>query len=83
MNFRAQRAMRSGRWKYLSTEDGEFLYDLAADARERANRAGREPARLAAMRARYTEWEKTVPGVPEGAKASLITNKGNMATPTP
>jgi arylsulfatase A-like enzyme len=83
MNFRAQRAMRYGRWKYLSTEDGEFLYDLAVDARERANRAGRDPARLAAMRARYAEWEKTVPGVPEGAKASLITNKNNMATPTP
>ena len=82
-NFRNQRALRAGRWKYLSTEDGEFLYDLVADARERANRTLREPARLAAMRARYVEWEKTVPGVPDDAKASLITNKGNMATPTP
>ncbi len=82
-NFRNQRALRAGRWKFLSTEDGEFLYDLAADARERANRALREPARLAAMRARYAEWERTLPGVPEGAKASLITNKANMATPTP
>jgi arylsulfatase A-like enzyme len=82
-NYRNQRALRAGRWKYLCTEDGEFLYDLALDARERANRAQREPARLAAMRARYAEWEKTVPGVPEGAKVSLITNKGNMATPTP
>jgi arylsulfatase A-like enzyme len=82
-NFRNQRALRAGRWKYLSTEDGEFLYDLALDPRERANRAQREPGRLAAMRARYAEWEKTVPGVPEGAKVSLITNKGNMATPAP
>jgi len=82
-NFRNQRALRAGRWKYLSTEDGEFLYDLALDARERANRARREPARLAAMRARYAEWETTLPGVPEGAKASLVTNRGNMATPTP
>jgi arylsulfatase A-like enzyme len=83
MNYRNQRALRAGRWKFLSTEDGEFLYDLDLDARERANRAKREPARLAAMRARYAEWEKTVPGVPEGAKPSLITNKGNMASPTP
>lgn len=83
MNHRNQRAMRAGRWKYFSSEDGEFLYDLATDARERANRARREPERLAAMRARFAEWEKTVPGVPEGAKVSLITNKGNMATPTP
>jgi arylsulfatase A-like enzyme len=83
MNHRSQRAMRSGRWKYLSTEDGEFLYDLEMDARERANRAKREPERVAAMRARCAEWETTVPSVPEGAKVSLVTNKGNMATPTP
>ena len=83
MNYRNQRALRAGRWKYFSSEDGEFLYDLALDARERANRATREPERLAAMRARFAEWERTVPGVPEDAKASLITNKGNMATPTP
>jgi len=83
MNFRGQRAMRAGRWKYLYTEDGEFLYDLGADPRERANRAGREPERLATLRARYAEWEKTVPGVPADARVSLITNKGNMATPTP
>ena len=82
-NYRSQRALRAGRWKYLSTEDGEFLYDLERDARERANRARREPERLAALRARYAEWEKTVPGVPEGAKVSLITNRNNMATPTP
>jgi arylsulfatase A-like enzyme len=82
-NHRNQRAMRAGRWKYLSTEDGEFLYDLDTDARERANRVKREPERLAAMRARYAEWERTLPGVPEGAKASLVTNKGNMAAPTP
>ena len=82
-NYRSQRALRSGRWKFLSTEDGEFLYDLGHDARERANRARREPARLEAMRARYAEWEKTVPGVPEGAEFSLVTHKGNMAAPTP
>jgi len=83
MHHRDQRALRAGRWKYVSTEDGEFLYDLEVDARERANRAKREPERLAAMRARYAEWEKTVPGVPQGAKVSLITTKSNMATPTP
>jgi arylsulfatase A-like enzyme len=82
-NHRGQRAMRAGRWKYFSSEDGEFLYDLEADARERANRAKREPERLAAMRTRYAEWERTVPGVPQGAKVSLITSKNNMATPTP
>jgi len=83
MNHRNQRAMRAGRWKYLSTEDGEFLYDLEIDARERANRARREPAKLDELRARFAQWEKTVPAVPEDAKVSLVTHKGNMATPTP
>ncbi|HSH08623.1 MAG TPA: sulfatase-like hydrolase/transferase [Burkholderiales bacterium] len=83
MNHRKQRALRAGRWKYFSSEDGEFLYDLEVDARERANRARREPERLSAMRTRFAEWEKTVPAVPEDAKVSLNTNKGNMATPTP
>jgi arylsulfatase A-like enzyme len=83
VNFRNQRALRAGRWKYFSSEDGEFLYDLERDPRERANRARREPERLAAMRSRYAEWEKTVPGVPQGAKPSLITTKANMASPTP
>ena len=83
MNFRNQRALRAGRWKYLRTEDGEFLYDLATDPRERANRAPRDPARLEAMRARYAEWQKTVPDVPADAKASVVTHPGNMATPTP
>jgi arylsulfatase A-like enzyme len=82
-HHRDQRALRAGRWKYVSTEDGEFLYDLERDVRERANRAKREPERLAEMRARFAEWEKTMPGVPQGAKVSLITNKSNMATPTP
>jgi arylsulfatase A-like enzyme len=82
MNYRGQRALRAGRWKYLATDDGEFLYDLDADARERANRARHEPERLAAMRARHAAWERTVPGIPDGAKASLITNPNNMATPS-
>ena len=42
MKYRDQKAMRSGSWKYLATDDGEFLFDLARDARERANLARRE-----------------------------------------
>jgi arylsulfatase A-like enzyme len=82
MKFRTQKALRSGKWKYLSIEGDEFLYDLAADARERANLGKRDPARLAAMRARYAAWEATMPRIPEDASASIPYGKSDMAMPS-
>jgi arylsulfatase A-like enzyme len=81
MKFRDQKAMRSGPWKYLSLEGSEFLFDLSNDARERANRARREPGRLARMRQEYLAWEATVPPVPADAKVSLVYDKTSMAQP--
>lgn len=81
MKFRAQKAMRSGDWKWLATEDGEFLFNLRNDARERANLAKREPQRLAAMRARYAEWEKGLPVFPE-ATFSVPATKADLAQPS-
>jgi len=81
MKYRAQKAMRSGNWKYLSIEGDEFLYDLAADSRERANRGKRDPARLEAMRARYAAWEATMPRIPEDASSSIPYGKSDMAMP--
>jgi arylsulfatase A-like enzyme len=82
MKFRTQKALRSGKWKYLSIEGDEFLYDLAADARERANLGKRDPARLAAMRARYAAWEATMPRIPDDASASIPYGKSDMALPS-
>src|SRR6185295_9135675 len=81
MKFRNQKAMRSGEWKYLSIEGDEFLFNLASDERERANFAAREPGRIAAMRARYAEWEKTLPEFP-GATFSVPATKADLATPS-
>jgi len=81
MKYRNQKAMRSGEWKYLSIEGDEFLFDLASDERERANHAKREPQRLAALRARYAEWEKTLPVFPE-ATFSVPAMKADLATPS-
>ena len=39
MNHRGQRALRDGDWKYLRVDGHDYLFDLAADERERANRA--------------------------------------------
>ena len=82
MKFRDQRAMRSGPWKYLSLEGDEFLFDLSRDQRERANLVRREPARLAAMRARYAAWEATVPALPADATFSIPYTKADLARPS-
>ncbi|WP_295535644.1 sulfatase-like hydrolase/transferase [uncultured Pseudacidovorax sp.] len=71
MNHRGQRALRRGPWKYLQVDGNEYLFDLRADERERANLAAREPERLAAMRADWLAWNDSVPAIPEDAAVSL------------
>ena len=82
MKYRNQKAMRTGRWKWLSLEGHEFLYDLSIDARERANFGKREPARLAAMRERYAQWEATIPPLPPDATFSIPYTKADLAQPS-
>jgi arylsulfatase A-like enzyme len=82
MKFRTQKAMRSGPWKYLSLDGDEFLFDLSKDQRERANRAGHEPDRLATMRKRYAEWEATMPALPPDATFSIPYTKADLAQPS-
>jgi len=81
MKYRSQRAVRSGEWKYLATEDGEFLFNLARDARERANLAKRDPQRLAALRARLDAWEQSIPPIPPDATWSIPYTRAEMAHP--
>jgi len=81
MKFRRQKALRSGQWKYLAIEGNEFLFDLAADPRERANRAAREPERFAALRARYADWERTLPDFPD-ATFSVPATPADLASPS-
>ena len=71
MKHRGQRALRDGDWKYLRVDGVDYLFDLSADERERANRARREPQRLAAMRGAWEAWEATMPPVPDDAAVSL------------
>ena len=71
MNHRQQRAMRHGPWKYLRVDGHDYLFNIEADARERANLAKREPERLAAMRAAWEDWDATMPPIPEDATISL------------
>ncbi len=71
MNHRGQRAMRQGRWKYLQVDGHEYLFDIDADERERANRAPREAERLARMRDDWNRWNETMPPIPSDATVSL------------
>jgi arylsulfatase A-like enzyme len=81
MVYRNQKAMRSGDWKYFSVEGDEFLYNLAADERERANWAKRTPKRLEALRAKYLAWEAQLPKFPDAAY-SVPATKADLATPS-
>ncbi len=71
MKHRGQRAMRDGRWKYLQVDGIEYLFDIDADERERANRASLEPERLVSMRTAWLAWNDTMPAIPDDAKVSL------------
>lgn len=62
-----QKAVRDGKWKYLQDEQGEYLFDLGVDEQERYNLMNLEKERLAAMKAKLVQWEKTLlPPLPLG-----------------
>jgi arylsulfatase A-like enzyme len=71
MKHRDQRALRDGDWKYLRVDGIDYLFNIAADERERANRAPREPERLAALRQAWEHWNETMPAIPPDATVSL------------
>lgn len=62
---RTQKAVRRGDWKYLQKDDGEFLYDLAADPGEKHDLKAAHPAVLLQLKSRLAAWEREVlPPVP-------------------
>lgn len=71
MNYRGQQAMREGDWKYLLVDGNEYLFNISADERERANQAHCDPERLARMRAAWEAWNATMPMIPADATISV------------
>jgi hypothetical protein len=63
--------MRVGDWKYLRVDGNDYLFNIPADARERANLGGRQPAQLQALRERWESWNASMPAIPEDATISL------------
>ncbi|MPS28693.1 sulfatase-like hydrolase/transferase [Pigmentiphaga sp.] len=78
MNYRGQRALRDGPWKYLAIEGNEYLFDLSADERERANLALRQPERLARMRGRCDDWDAVFGAIPADARSELVYTEKDM-----
>jgi catalase len=81
MKFRDQKAVRRGAWKWISIEGNEFLFNLAADQRERANRRYLEPELFRALRNEYFEWERSIPPIPEDASVDLAYTDADIARP--
>lgn len=78
MNYRKQRALRTGDWKYLAIEDNEYLFNISADERERANLARREPERLSALREQYQQWADSVRPISSEASAEMLYTEKDM-----
>ena len=64
-----QAAVRDGDWKYLKLAGREYLFDLARDARERANLREVQPRRFAALKAAFAAWDGGMLPYPEGSYA--------------
>jgi hypothetical protein len=60
-----------GDYKYLRVDGNDYLFNIPADERERANLGGRQAERLRAMRDAWEAWDATVPAIPEDATVSL------------
>jgi arylsulfatase A-like enzyme len=55
-----QCAVREGNWKYLKIGANEFLFDVVADPRERANLAKRHPEMFQRLKTAYAAWDRTM-----------------------
>lgn len=78
MKHRDQRAIRRGRWKYLKVDQHEYLFDVEADERERANRAKAEPALLAELRAEWARWHAEMLAIPADAGVHNVYGLADM-----
>jgi arylsulfatase A-like enzyme len=70
----SQRAIRDANWKYLRIAGNEFLFDVVADPRERANLKGREKNVFDRLKADWEAWNETM--LPERPRPMRYGNHG-------
>ena len=63
--------MRLGEYKYLRVDGNDYLFNIPADERERANLGKHQPERLQTLRAAWEAWNASMPPIPEDATISL------------
>ena len=71
MNHREQRAVRLGDWKYLRVDGNDYLFNVVADARERANLGKQMPDKLQKLKTLWETWNASMPPIPADATISL------------
>lgn len=54
-----QSAVRKGRWKYIRSDDREYLFDLAEDVEETNDLAGKHPDVAASLHEDLKDWAET------------------------
>jgi arylsulfatase A-like enzyme len=71
----AQRAVRSGNWKYLRLNGNEFLFDVTKDQRERANLAQKHPDVLARLKDEWERWNASMLPITADVKTHGVNGK--------
>lgn len=82
MLHRQQKALIRGRWKYLSVDGHEYLFDIENDPRERANLVSREPDRFQELKAAWQDWNASMPPIPSDASYKLVYEQSHLPIPT-
>jgi arylsulfatase A-like enzyme len=82
MKYRQQRALVRGKWKYLQVEGIDYLFDIEADQRERANQVNRDPECLAQLRDAWQAWNASLPPIPEDARVHKLYTRDDMPVPS-
>jgi arylsulfatase A-like enzyme len=55
-----QKAIRDGKWKYLSYENGEYLFDLTVDPGEQNDLKSKFPEKFKQLKKKFQDWEAGV-----------------------
>lgn len=82
MKHRHQRALIRGHWKYLQIEGIDYLFDIQADARERANLRERHPDIMQTLKAAWDAWNASLPPIPDDASVFKLYTQEHMPQST-
>ena len=64
-----QAALRDGNWKYLRIAGNEYLFNIARDPAERANKRTILPDKFEQMKTRWAAWNETMLPYPENTSS--------------